>query len=333
MALGVALTGAALAGPACSDRSAPAPGGDGGPPGDIAGGGCSVLDQQACIATTGCQWHRVCPTCEDPTPEGSCGLPEGPIPDVACPAFGCPSPSCAGLPEDACKASTTCRADYCQECSCTPTYVGCSLTTDPPPACPALGCAPQCDCASLDEATCRANADRCTVAECPTCNGGMMYAGCYDLGTTIGCGLDCAAPGCRSNADCTVAGELCAYPGMPVCGACAIPPDACTADSDCQPGSVCAQDPSGCACGPGCVPACQSDADCQGGESCQNGHCGEILCAADSDCPPSFACSVGTTTPICERRACGSDLDCDPNTFCVDGRCYEQLGTCQPPAQ
>jgi hypothetical protein len=144
-----------------------------------------------------------------------------------------PSGSCGVLGEDACRARTDCVADYCQACSCTPTYAGCRAPTDLPHDCPALGCAdPDC---CRDQESCGNKQLTCVRPDQPN----------------MGISMDTNSR-CNSDAQCAV-GTSC------VNGACAAQPDCST---PCGAGLVCDHDASGAAC---VHSTCTTDADCERG--------------------------------------------------------------------
>jgi hypothetical protein len=299
---------------------------------------CAVATTQVnCTALGFCRWEPGC--------SSSCGGPPGPGVCVAVDsAMGCPPVdcfSCDALDETTCQTNPACRADYCQECSCTPTFVGCKNAGEPVTACPALGCAPQCDdCSTLDEQACNASGGRCMANECPGCNGQTIFAGCLNPGETGPCpAVDCAA-GCRTSDDCQAqGGGVCSPPGTaPFCGACMPPQNPCNVDADCQmqdPSTVCGPDPGQCSCGGStCIPACQADGDCAPEQACgSDGHCGPRPCTSSAGCPSDFACVNGGppgAQATCQRIACAADTDCGGG-FCVSGYCYDSLGFCQQP--
>jgi hypothetical protein len=215
--------------------------------------------------------------------------------------------------------------------------VGCSYAGTNAPDCPALGCDPQCDCSAFDEATCRAVGDRCTVGECPDCNGGSSYVGCFDPTETFGCPAIACEPGCRTGADCQDQGAYCAPPGSPTpCGICNMPDQQCSSDDECQaanPTTICDVNTAGCGCVPECLPGCQGDGQCAAGQICLDARCQPAPCDSNTACPPNFACGAsGGAGRSCQRRPCSTDLDCDaPAGYCVEGLCYAELGDCQLP--
>jgi hypothetical protein len=244
---------------------------------------------------------------------------------------------CDGLSESECKANPDCRADYCELCQCTPSYSGCSRAGSAPPPCPAVACpALFCDCSVLDEQTCEYASHTsagCTVARCPDCKGGFIFAGCLPPNAgDWACPSFCANDNCHANQDCS--GGICLPPGAKQCPGICISGVACSGDGDCDPGQVC--DTAPCLCAPGgriCQPACNAVADCAEGLTCAGGHCQALACASSGGCPANFECVLapgGSGSASCQRRACRSDGDC-PGGTCVDGACYSGPGTCAAP--
>lgn len=148
--------------------------------------------------------------------------------------------SCAGLDETTCLARTGCIADYCNECSCANTYVGCRAPSAAHTMCPALGCA-QPECCTTD-------------AQC-------------------GSGSTCFAPGshggaqlvCQDSTACAADGEVCVQGSCepPSCGT-AAQPTACPANFVCTPSGSTAS----------CVrKACTTSTDCGGSNACVDGAC------------------------------------------------------------
>jgi hypothetical protein len=275
--------------------------------------------QNQCSAT--CPPAQICVLAGSPTP--------------AC-AHLCPAPPCVGLDETACQAEVGCVADYCQQCSCTPTYVGCRDATDTPPPCPQVDCAtqPACTCGDLDETSCggaQGTELGCTAVYCDGCNGTRTYAGCAGPGQTIACTTGACPQTCRADSDCVNA--LCVPAGASAgCGPCRSGDPACTTDSDCAsqgPTSICAVPV--CACQPtvtACIPGCTADSDCGLGETCGDDHrCAPSPCTLPSDCPDNFMCDGGQ----CGRQTCAVDSDCALGPYCVEGGCYPALGQCTLP--
>jgi hypothetical protein len=283
------------------------------------GTGCSVyVDIQQCSTDSRCQWSECCG-------HGSCigaGAATG-----LCPAV---CTSCSGLDENSCKATAGCRADYCQECACSPTYVGCAVQGSPQTTCPVFECPViQCGCAGLDEQSCIANKS-CTPNYC-ACGSMSTFSGCTGPGDPVPLCELCQAS-CRASGDCTNSGGVCVAPGEQVCGG--VCRAACTADTQCITGQVCDY---GCNCGSTtgktCVATCTASS-CPTGQTCgADGHCAAIGCNTSGSCPANFDCVVPVDrgSPHCQRRACTGDTDCGAGAFCVDGACYASLGSCQFP--
>jgi hypothetical protein len=317
----LALGAIALAG--CSSRGLGS-GGDGGA-GD-GGVDCTTLDEASCRLDSRCVAYAPC--CCDGAIRCVAAGSSPPACNVQCSNL-CSDP-CKSQSEAACLQMQACVPDYCSGCSCTPTFVGCRLVSSPKTVCPPLGCpTPSCGCNGLGEAACKAAPMNlgCTAFYCPDCMGGQTYQGC--LGPTQGMGAcpQVCMSGCRSQSDCSSLGQVCLYPGQPLCGgACMIPP-ACNGDAFCQangggPNMIC--DYPQCACGGqmGCIPGCTMPSDCPSGQTCSaTHHCVDFACGS---CPPHFVCG---SSGSCQRQTCNVDGDCGTG-YCVDGGCYDSLGTC-----
>jgi hypothetical protein len=285
------------------------------------GDSCSALDPKRCASNPACELVTPC-FCGTNPPSPNVCVTKGTV-------FACPNCSvCSSLGESACKQNGQCRADYCQECSCTPTFVGCVAVGAPPSACPGLGCdPPPCSCAGLDEKSCQAQS-ACTPNYCVGCNGAQIFSGCTaGLEPPPVCNNAC---NCHSSSDC--AGAICVVPGGSQCGGVCRAPQSCTVDGDCTSGNVCELVACSCSGGKGCVPACTTTG-CAVGESCGNdGHCTAIACSSAAQCPAFFDCVfLKGMSSHCERRACTSDGACGNGGYCVDGGCYSALGSCQQP--
>ncbi len=320
----LALAAIALAG--CSSRGL-GTGGDGGNGGD-GGVDCATLDEATCRSDSRCVAYSPC-CCGGPIRCVAAGSPE-PVCTIACTQNKCADP-CEGQSEAQCQQMQACVADYCTECSCTPTFVGCRLITSPPTACPALGCAqPNCGaCESLDESQCKAAEATmgCTPFYCPDCQGGQTFQGCLSPGAGAGACPQVCANGCRSQSDCSSLGQVCLYPGQPLCGgACMVPPT-CNDDAFCQangggPNMICDYPQCGCGGQKGCIPGCATPSDCPDGQTCSaTHHCVNFACGS---CPAHFVCASDGS---CQRQTCNVDGDCSSG-YCVDGGCYDSLGTC-----
>jgi len=246
----------------------------------------------------------------------------------------CPAP-CTRLTESECKLDSSCRADYCNECSCQATFVGCVPVGSPPSQCPALACpTPICGgCNGLDEKSCLAAKATlgCTATYCPDCHGSQTFSGCLGPNQGQGACPACPANTGRSSTDCT-GGQLCVTPGGSAgCGVCTV--SDCTTDANCSPGLVC--EPTPCACdgsGHTCTSGCQSPTDCREGQTCSNHHCVPLTCTSTAQCPKYFECVApqGSNGTQCARIACIGDGDCGGG-YCIDGECYATLGICEYP--
>jgi hypothetical protein len=290
------------------------------------GGSCSLLTAANCRTDPRCQ---LVPGC--------CGgadrcVPLGPPPvcTLACVA-------CAGLDEKSCAANSSCAADYCYECSCTPTYVGCRLSAATPKACPPLGCPqPLCTCDGLGEAACKAASATmgCTANYCPSCTSAQTYNGCS--GPNEGapaCPLIGCATTCRTATDCAPTGQICRPPdAQPYCGgACIMQASTCASDADCR-GSTTICEPVRCACNAAtaCIAGCTGNGDCPVGQVCNGMHrCQPQPCAGVA-CPANFRCATSGDA-LCQRLTCTSDKDCAAASYCVTGYCYTALGACSFP--
>jgi hypothetical protein len=218
------LVAVALGG--CADRNLTYDA-DGGA-GDGGGGACASLSTANCHSDPRC---TLVPGC--------CGVQRCIAVGTSAPQCGISCPlDCTKLNEASCKGVATCVADYCYECSCTPTFVGCRAVSATPTPCPGLGCQPACGCTGLSESACKAAAPSlgCTADYCPDCHGGQTYAGCsgpnegapfcanncpaiLDGGVDAGsCSSSCVGggPGCNKCAPACANGQICcAWAGGP----------------------------------------------------------------------------------------------------------------------
>ncbi len=213
--------------------------------------------------------------------------------DLADPASVDFASACSGFDEKTCRAHKECVADFCFECSCTPTFVACRAPSAPKTGCPGLGCDQPVCCTSLND--CNRN--------------GQLTMTCVAPGEWPGCGVCTADPPCQSDSDCPLDGGNSFTPTGPVC-------DDARAYRICGP------------CFPHkiCILGCTADRDCVGGRICDaSHHCVWKPCATSADCAANFECTGGS----CSRTSCSSDADC-PVGFCVQSSCYEGEGTCQP---
>ncbi len=176
--------------------------------------------------------------------------------------------ACAQLASEAdCVAAQACVADYCLECSCTPTFVGCRDAAAPKHTCPALGCpSPLC---------CRQPGDCVQGTMCiPP---GATSCGVCLMGSCTG---DSQCPGqvCdRAPCTCSPTGQAC----LPRCTA-----DSCAAGSVCQADGHCRAQTCG-----GAAAACPRDFSCAGSACVRTG------CAGDGDCGNNGFCVEGSCFP------------------------------------
>ena len=292
---------------------------------------CTGLSPNECAADSRCEQHIGCCNDFECVPKGTLFAPCPLAPASAC------TQQCSGLDAQTCSATPGCRADYCSECSCTPVFVGCTRTVDPPTTCPLVECpAFHCQCDGLDEQSCIANESSlgCTANYCAGCNGTSLFSGCTGPGQgPPACPERLCPNGCRTQSDCANgAGGECLAPGQPLCGgAC---PMSCTSDTQCGAGNVCAFSP--CSCSASNSNICQAScatAGCPDGQSCgSDGHCSATGCVTKAQCPQYFDCVFPPSgMSHCERLACSGDADCGSGGFCVDGACYAALGSCRVP--
>ena len=189
------------------------------------------------------------------------------------------------------------------------------------------------DCAGLSLEDCRLTAG-CKPDSCFACLCNQNYRGCLAEAETP---LECPALGCLGGDCCAtqnqcMSNETCAPPGTaPGCGICNTDPGTCTTDAECKTmGATEICEPVVCACDnqKACVAGCTNDAQCSPGQTCDLGaaRCVAISCGGAATCPPNFECGGAT----CTRMSCASDLDCAG--YCVNGTCFEQTGSCTPPA-
>jgi hypothetical protein len=185
------------------------------------------------------------PACRTEILEGASadlGTIHGPGPDLAVAHDLAHGSSCKTLDEASCKGAAACVADYCEECSCTPTFVGCRAEGDGKIPCPGLGCAQPFCC--RDQSDCGMSALICMRPDDPHS------------------GIQIDPPSvCSDRAQCTV-GQAC------IGGHCDT--DTSCPKLGCGPGLVCDLDDNAIA---ACVPlSCKSDVDCDRG-FCVLGSC------------------------------------------------------------
>lgn len=254
------------------------------------------------------------------------GGSDGATPDLA-------GVACAKLDEKSCAVSN-CRADYCDLCQCSPSFMGCSDPADEPKGCPPIACdAPLCSCQQLDEKTCGTQPG-CTPIYCEgQCDFAPTYIGCF--GPNDGAPL-CpppppCIPTCTEDAECT-GGQRCRAGDEPFgCGgACQVPIETCKGDFDCATNEVC--NPVECSCTPdakACFPGCKKDTDCGLGEECEQRRCRSKSCSKKSDCPAQFTCRMNfDDRDQCRRTECMTDSACDGG-FCIDNVCWGKPGMCE----
>ncbi len=176
--------------------------------------------------------------------------------------------SCNGLNEQLCAAAAGCVADYCFNCSCTPTFNGCRAPNVTPLPCPALGC-PQ-----------------------PLC--------CHDQKDCSQNGLFCVAPDqdipqcgvCQQPLNPCTEDKHCANSGIPnaicgnspcVCGQTCVA--GCALTADCREGEIC--QPNHHCRARTCAEGCTQNFICSGGTTCVR-----KTCKVDNDCPRKM-CVLG----------------------------------------
>jgi hypothetical protein len=151
---------------------------------------------------------------------------------------------------------------------------------------------------------CGAKDDCCKAfvpnANCPTyeMNCAMDPIFCNTYRSLCQCSLDCveelcvaAAPGCKSNAECTSA-------QTPYCleGKC----------RQCDKDSACSGDRAKCSEGI-CMAACQRDEQCPALHSCEDGACVDTGCTSDREC----AFIVKNSRAVCREHKCASPCSAD----------------------
>lgn len=160
-----------------------------------------------------------------------------------------------------------------------------------------------------------------------------------DTGTTDDTATGDPEGACREDADCDQnMFEFCFSPDDSNCGACQIPDIECFGPNDCDMGSACVPFEASCACDPSamqCVQlvVCTVDLDCPDGQFCDDMVCAPRTCDMQQfDCPLHFDCVPDSDADDhCVRHPCEDDGECDGG-FCVEGRCFDTLGACMPPA-
>lgn len=220
-----------------------------------------------CVATSiGC--GEVAATIIDAAPDGT-SIDSGVDVDAAVDA----AVICAGLDALSCRAAAGCVADFCDSCTCTPTYAGCRDAADPMAQCPILDCpTPSCchddgDCTNISCVTpddpptcgiCQPVTSQCaTDQQCQSLAAGI---GAVPICEPIPCACSPAnqcVPGCAVDADCDEAETCDVARGRCGAQACSVATP-CPANFDCTAGS-CARR------------SCTTDATCDG--FCVEGAC------------------------------------------------------------
>ncbi len=122
---------------------------------------------------------------------------------------------------------------------------------------------------------------------------------------------------CVRSADCGASGLIC------IDGLCAVDPDSCTRDADCNGGERCLDG------------RCRSTDDlCQFNYECEDGTCvnGQCLasCGGDASCPLGQSCNeaLGRCEPLDPPTGqCEADADCGEGGRCIDSACYDACTT------
>ncbi len=210
-------------------------------------------------------------------------------------------------------------------------------------------CHPQCaadnDCAFNEKClkgncilTCRVDND-CFLGH--ICLHNMCIFGCHHDDDCTGsescrsnnCVDPCAENPCGPNAQCTVSNHratcscgtsFVANP-TPKIGCVRAPPQQCTQNRDCNPGTTCidqscrtlCSSDAGCfnneRCDVGtgvCKPICRRDDDCKNGEICEGLAC-TVGCRSDSGCSSEKKCLANQCVDVCASpTACGTNAEC-----------------------
>jgi len=171
------------------------------------------------------------------------------------------------------------------------------------------------------------------------CNGQESPDGGDTVSDTADVSGDGTGGGCRSNVECTVAGEECLNRDQPqVCG---VPPqELCDLMVDCSGGEChaiadsCSWDGVGSQCGEACTAdeECGQDFRCGAGGACEAVLCNEgFVCPAWQVCDPSAIAGgafVHERHHGCVIVTCTDDGGCAGGLVCVNGYCQTGLGTC-----
>jgi hypothetical protein len=216
---------------------------------DFLSGPCgSVVDATNCKARPDCRPDE-CHVCGRLT--FSCDPANEPAP--SCPVHTCIKPSCMGLDEAMCDATTGCTPVQCPDCKGGQTFGGCAAPGQQ------IACGP-CPptCSALDETACKANS-YCHPGYCSTCSGAQKFNVCLGPMEVAPCpGLMCPTVGpCSSVTDqLSCAARIDCHPVFNKCPTCDCPATGCAVDyfvcasggkASCQaPTSVCGAEPPPC---------------------------------------------------------------------------------------
>lgn len=167
---------------------------------------------------------------------------------------------CDGLDLPACRLRGSCAPDLCFTCSCTPTFEGCRVASDPPFQCPEVACEQPLCCESM--------------TDCQN-----MGGDCAPPGAPYGCGMCNPETGdCSADGDCAL-GYLC-EPINCSCDSASHCVLGCAAATDCPLGTTCSGGDH-----PRCQPsACSSVAPCPPDFDCDSGTCVRRPCLIDLHC-------------------------------------------------
>jgi hypothetical protein len=229
---------------------------------------CTHLTEAECKQNSLCR-ADYCSACGCGTPSfagcASVGAPPTLCP-LKCPAGIC----CDGLDETACKANSSCTANYCVGCNGVKSFSGCSGPGGPAPTCnTSCGCRGQADCSNSGGGLCVAPGGSVCGGACPMgctsdsqCSSGFV---CDPAPCACGAANKACIPSCVTNGCAT--GESCGSDGHCAPMSCATAAN-CPAFFDCvvpQGGaSRCERR------------ACADDTACAGGY-CVDGGCYAML--------------------------------------------------------
>lgn len=167
--------------------------------------------------------------------------------------------ACEGKDVASCRATSGCAADFCGDCNCAQTYMGCRAEADTPAECGALPCpAP----------TCCEGAGDCDVTR-----------ECFHPGQSPECGTQNTDPGdCTTDGECNQAGgEICepivcsAIGAMHCVMGCVTQAD-CPTGTECNPEHRCTSQP------------CDDTTPCPDDFHCDENFCARDTCDLDVDC-------------------------------------------------